>query len=440
MSGTPQARELARAAARRNTSNPSTIIPIPRASESSTSPTARLLQGRYRKPRKPRAGCEYSPSVYRPMVLAHERIQKWETPCTKRYREAQSQASPLGFQKFLEVMLLGLDENTRSNYGAGLLRYTQYCDTLSISEEARMPASAHLLVMFASDAAGYNSHKTVSNWLAGLKVWHDINGAEWNGDSPQMKRVKTGIKKLVPPTSIQPKRPPVTIEHMYALYITLDLSNCHDAAIWAVACIAFWGCCRLGELLPSSQVAFHPSRHVTRGEEIHWETDEGRAVSTGFHIPWTKVTKEEGADLCISEPESGLSTQYAMRQHLHANSKVPAHASLFAYEKKAGGYHNMTKTEYLARVNGIWQAKGLLKVNGHSARIGGATELLLRGVHPDVVAQQGRWSSHSFLLYWRKIQSILPLFINREFAANRVAQASKGMGEFIKKYGLQDVV
>ncbi|KAJ6620377.1 hypothetical protein B0H10DRAFT_2216152 [Mycena sp. CBHHK59/15] len=344
------------------------------------------------------------------------------------------------FQKFLEVMLLGLDESTRSNYGAGLLRFTQFCDALGIHEEARMPASENLLAIFGSDAAGYSSDGTLNNWLAGLKIWHDINGAQWNGDSAQMKRIKAGVKKLVPKTSKRAKRPPVTIEHMYMLYSTLDLTNCRDAAVWAVACVAFWGCCRLGELLPTNQVSFHPSHHVTRGEEVMLElNDDGKAHSTGFHIPWSKVTKEEGADICVSEPEPGISTQYAMRQHLHANKNVPLHASLFAYETDTGGHHNLTKTEYLARVNGIWKAGGMLTVNGHSARIGGATELLLRGVNPDVVAQQGRWSSHSFLLYWRKIQTILPLFINGQLGANRISQAMRGMQGFVAKYGLQNV-
>lgn len=437
-----QERELARAVARRTL--PTSNIPVSESrlptDKSGSTPTARALQGRYRKPRKPRAGCEYSPSKYRPLVLAHERIQKWETPCTDEYRRVQNSISPAGFQKFLEVMLLGLDEGTRSNYGAGLLRFTQFCDTLSIHEEARMPASAHLLAIFAADAAGYNSDGTVNNWLAGLKVWHDVNGTQWNGDSPQMKRVKAGIKKLVPPTSKRAKRPPVTIEHMYALYAMLDLTNCKDAAVWATACVAFWGCCRLGELLPKSGAAFHPSHNVTRGEVVLFETDDtGQAISTGFRIPWTKVTKEEGADICVSEPEPTLSTQFALQQHLHANKNVPAYASLFAYETETSGHHNMTKSEYLARVNAVWEMRGLLTVNGHSARIGGATELLLRGVNPDVVAQQGRWSSHSFLLYWRKIQTILPLFINKQFGANRVSQASKGMLDFIKKYGLQNV-
>ncbi|KAJ6626662.1 hypothetical protein B0H10DRAFT_1941672 [Mycena sp. CBHHK59/15] len=182
-----------------------------------------------------------------------------------------------------------------------------------------------------------------------------------------MKRVKAGIKKLVPPTSKQAKRPPVTIEHMYALYVTLDLTNCKDAAVWEMACVAFWGCCRLGELLPKSKAAFHPSHNVTHGEVVLFETDDtGRAISTGFRIPWTKVTKEEGADIFFP------ATTFTREQN------VPAYATLFAYETEASGHHNMTKSEYLAWVNMVWEMRGLPTVNGHSARIGGATELLLR--------------------------------------------------------------
>ncbi|KAJ6528613.1 hypothetical protein DFH09DRAFT_1094305 [Mycena vulgaris] len=252
-----------------------------RSSTDSTA-TARTLQGRYRKRRKPRAGCEYSPCQFIIAVLANERLQKWEPPCTTVYRQAQNgTAGPAGFQKFIEVMLLGLDESTRSNYGAGLLCFTQFCDTLSIREEARMPASAHLLAIFTSDAAGYSSEST--------------DAAVW----PQ----------------------------------------------WTVACVTFWGCCRLRELLPCNKAAFHPSHHVTRGQEIHFENKEGgQAVSTGFHIPWTKVTKKEGAEICVSKPDPALSTQYAIRQHLRANVNVPPYASLFAYEKEGGEHHNMKLT------------------------------------------------------------------------------------------------
>lgn len=50
-------------------------------------------------------------------------------------------------------------------------------------------------------------------------------------------------------------------------------------------------------------------------------------------------------------------------------------------------------------------------LNGHGFRIGGTTHLLLHGVDPWVVMKQGRWSSAAFLLYWRNVEEILPLFI-----------------------------
>jgi len=62
-------------------------------------------------------------------------------------------------------------------------------------------------------------------------------------------------------------------------------------------------------------------------------------------------------------------------------------------------------------VNTIWMAVGHPNMPGHAFRIGRAMELLLEGVHPDIVATQGHWKSRAFLDYWRQIESILPLFI-----------------------------
>jgi len=49
---------------------------------------------------------------------------------------------------------------------------------------------------------------------------------------------------------------------------------------------------------------------------------------------------------------------------------------------------------------------------GHAFCIGGATELLLEGVHLDIVATQGHWKSRAFQDYWHQIKSVLPLFIS----------------------------
>lgn len=73
---------------------------------------------------------------------------------------------------------------------------------------------------------------------------------------------------------------------------------------------------------------------------------------------------------------------------------------------------------------------------GHCFRIGGATELLLRGVHPDVVAAQGRWKSRAFLEYWRRIESILPIFIVDSFSASRAKLVADSIRHWRKRSGL----
>jgi len=60
----------------------------------------------------------------------------------------------------------------------------------------------------------------------------------------------------------------------------------------------------------------------------------------------------------------------------------------------------MLKQDFLTFVTSIWQSAYLAHVLGHSFRIGGAVELLLAGVAPEIVAATGGWTSLAFLIYW----------------------------------------
>jgi len=48
-------------------------------------------------------------------------------------------------------------------------------------------------------------------------------------------------------------------------------------------------------------------------------------------------------------------------------------------------------------------------VLGHSLCIGGAVELLLAGVPPEIVAATSSWTTLAFLLYWHCMEEILPM-------------------------------
>jgi hypothetical protein len=207
--------------------------------------------GRVRLPRKPKKHSQIVSSSLHPHVLASDRLLLWTTPHSHSFQKSlETQLPANAVLKLFQVMLCSLDQDTRSNYGAGLLRFTQYCDRHHIPESNRMPASEALLSAFSASAAGQISDKTLSSWLAGLHYWHTVNGAVWNG-SDMLHHVRRGLAKLVPPSSKRAKRPPVTIEAMIALRSGLDLSNAFDAAVWAVAAVAFWSCCRY-YLLPFS--------------------------------------------------------------------------------------------------------------------------------------------------------------------------------------------
>ena len=184
------------------------------------------------------------PSLRRPNVLASEWVLCWTTPHSDVFQSSlDSQLPPLAILKLFQVMLFSLDENTRSNYGAGLLRFTQYCDFHHIPEHSRMPASEILLSSFAASAAGSVSESALNNWLAGLQYWHVVNGATWHG-SDMLHHVRRGFSKLIPPSAKRAKCPPVLIRALTTLKLGLNLSNAFDAAVWAIASVAFWSCCR----------------------------------------------------------------------------------------------------------------------------------------------------------------------------------------------------
>lgn len=202
----------------------------------------RMTDGRTVRARRPASGNEYISSIYRPFVPAQDRIYKWTSPYALLYAaEGRSLLSERAFNHMQQVILASVDYKTRVTDAAGLLRFTQYCDEFNIPEISRMPASDALLAAFVSSGAAKVS--SAQHWVDGLHLWHDVHGAPWNGGS-LLDRALTGVRKLAPPRSHRSPRPPVTYEHMEALLQHLDFSNTKDCAVWAVASIAFWSCCR----------------------------------------------------------------------------------------------------------------------------------------------------------------------------------------------------
>lgn len=103
--------------------------------------------------------------------------------------------------------------------------------------------------------------------MNGLRLWHKYNHADWHGKEGWLP----GILKAVDKKGVafkSPPRGPITLAHLGALQACLDLTRPRDAAIWAAALAAFWGCRRLGELLIKSKSKFNRDHDVTRSTRV----------------------------------------------------------------------------------------------------------------------------------------------------------------------------
>ncbi|KAF5393253.1 hypothetical protein D9757_000765 [Collybiopsis confluens] len=157
-------------------------------------------------------------------------------------------------------MIGALASASLTSYGSGLLRFHQFCDKMGIPKADCMPADDQLIIGFIGFYLGEVGGSCVKNWLSGLCAWHDFHDAPWPSDSWRIRFARTGAR-IAGSHHRRPARNSITLAHMLALYFKLNFSLPFHCTVWAVACMAFWGCCHLGELTVPSANAFNPKFH-----------------------------------------------------------------------------------------------------------------------------------------------------------------------------------
>ncbi|KAJ3820733.1 hypothetical protein F5880DRAFT_1668963, partial [Lentinula raphanica] len=372
-----------------------------------------------------------------PQVRARDRLHAWSSPYSISLREERIREFGVNVvTKGEAAKATGLADSTKSTYAAGLRRWHQYCDLEKIPHALRMPASITLVLGFIGHYMGTVSGLTIRSWLSGIRAWHIQHGAPWSLDnSPELKIARAGAR-VAGAHHRRAIRNPITLSHMTALYLSLNFNVPFHCAVWAVSCMAFWGCRRLGELTIPSKHGLNPKYHALHSTAIHFMLNsDGSPKSVSFKIPWTKTTKEEGAKVVGTAQANSLKLFcpcQALQHHLEKNRSVPGGFSLFAYIDVLGQPQNMVKSVFLDFCTSIWAKVGLNNVHGHSFRIGGAVELLLAGVSPEVVAATGGWTSLAFLLYWRRFEEIIPTHVSKAYDTNQLAGLKRSMNEFQK--------
>lgn len=296
-------------------------------------------------------------------------------------------------------------DSTLSKYCSIISQFLSFCDQECIPAHAHCPASEHLLCAFTASRVGSLSGSMVHNHMVALKAWHAYLDKPWLG-SVHLNYMINGVTNLALASSKCPPCPPITRSMLLILASKLDPTNSFDICCLAATTCATWGQLRLGEILSQWECSFLDSHIPCRLDLAPPLNSNG---SRKLHLPFTKVKKTQGEYVIICHQRDASDPIGALDHHLKVNCP-DANLPLFCFYS-ASGLRCLTCKNFLAQCNSIWSDAALATSSGHSFRIGGTTEFLLSGVPPDVVKVLGRWSSNSFLRYWRLLELLTPLHI-----------------------------
>jgi hypothetical protein len=191
---------------------------------------------------------------------------------------------------------------------------------------------------------------------------------------------------------------------LHALKATPDLSSTFDACVWAMACCAFWGMMRFGEVSVKTGKEFDGAKHLKRSNTFIGYDLDGKQYAR-LNLPSAKTATAGEIQSVYIVPQSDLCPIEALTNMAKI---TPAGASepLFSWLDRTGTLRPMVKAKALARINAILQTWGWGTAFGHSFRIGGASFYLAQGKNPEHIRIAGRWKSLAYQVYIRSFELI----------------------------------
>ncbi|CAD7068778.1 unnamed protein product [Tilletia caries] len=347
--------------------------------------------------------------------LASQRFSKW-LPVSSSMAARATRASS---KVMRDVALAGYAAGTVRNYSTALAQWHRYCDEHKIPEKHREPAAAHLVEHWVAMQAGTKSGSYLSDWISGIKAWHTVNDLPWLPKEERLALIRRGVLNLQPDP--RPPREPMTVEWLDTLTRAAKPGDPLELAVIAAAATGFWGLCRLGELVTSSDKE-QRQYNITRAHVVQSVTF-GAVPTFTLKLPRTK-TMPTGETVVIAHQNETCDPVRLLSQHLElspcVNQKAEAKTPLFAY-RGTGKLIPLSRTKFLSTVGAMAKRAGINGLHGHSMRIGGCTTLLTGGVPPERVMLHGRWSSDAFKRYIREHAAVMtPYLVYNQVAADRL--------------------
>lgn len=279
-------------------------------------------------------------------------------------------------------------------------KFTAFCTTYNVSDP--FPVTEHLLCCYSAFLAQQGlSPQTIKSYLSAVRNTQlslGLPDPREQSSLPILKRVQLGISRA----RLGRQRPshirlPMTAKILRDVKSELERSNHPEkVAMWAVACVAFFGFFRLGELLLCSRDTFNPQLHLSWGDVAVDVTTQPTMIRCRLKQSKTDQLGE-GVDVILGRTGRDLCPVAALLGYIAQRGDVAGPFFLTANREP------LLKQDFINKFRAVLRALGLPAEDyaGHSFRIGAATSAALAGIEDSMIQTLGRWQSAAFRRYIR---------------------------------------
>ena len=249
-------------------------------------------------------------------------------------------------------------------------RFYQFCSSYTIPDP--FPVSELTLCYFVSYLAEQGlAPQTGRAYLAAVRnaqISLGLPDPREQSSLPLLKRVQAGIRRIRLQKGSNPGRIrlPITVHTLARIReVLLSSSQPNRVVMWVMACTAFFGFFRLGELLPVSRSAFNAATDLSWGDVAVDDRSAPRMAQ--IHLKTSKCDKfGQGADVVVGVTRTDICPVSALSQYLVGRGSLQGPFFLDEDGKP------LTKPDFVRQLRDILQSLGIPanQYAGHSFRIG----------------------------------------------------------------------
>ena len=285
----------------------------------------------------------------------------------------------------------GLAHGSWANKVSHLRSYLSFTTYYSVQD---FPVLLGVLLRFiALLGRGPHAYKSATNLLGSIK-WFASLLTPPSASVFDAVLVSVSLKGLKAQLS-RPVRQklPFSVDHLLKFFTLLDLDNVNHLSCWCGMLLAFFGCFRLSNLVPSSQRNFDPLKQLKR-DDVRFDND-----IVLIYYKWSKTNQNSNrvawVPLCaVSDVRFNIKFYF---KKLFAVVKAPNDAPLFSYSKDS--FHTRHSLTRLLDKCVFEAGLSVADYSWHSFRRGAAVFAFELGLADSAVQLLGDWSSPAFKHY-----------------------------------------